>query len=138
MDDHIILRFVVRLLFPFIIMYGLYVQFHGEYSPGGGFQAGVICAAAFISYGLIYGLADVMKVLPLWSVRVLSAVGLLTYAGTGVVTMLKGGRFLEYSVLSQNAVSGQMLGIFVIEIGVGLTVFAVMMIIFYMFGERSK
>ena len=138
MSDHVILRFVIRILFPFIIMYGLYVQFHGEYSPGGGFQAGVICAAAFISYGLIYGLEDVEKVLPFWSIRILSAVGLLTYASTGILTMYKGGKFLEYSVLSENAVSGQMLGIFAIEIGVGITVFATMMVIFYMFGGRSK
>ena len=38
------LRVVVKLLIPLILLYALYVQFHGDYSPGGGFQAGVIFA----------------------------------------------------------------------------------------------
>ena len=138
MDEHIILRTIVKLLVPFIIMYGLYVQFHGEYSPGGGFQAGVICAAAFIVYGLVYGLVDAMKIVPVWFAKACSCVGVLIYAGVGVVTMLKGGNFLEYSTLSSDPVHGQELGIIIIELGVGLTVFSVMMLVFYMFGERSK
>ncbi len=137
MEDDIILRTVVKLLVPCIIMFGLYVQFHGEYSPGGGFQAGVICAAAFIVYGIIYGLDDLLEVLPLWFVKVLSSVGVLIYGSTGLVAMFKGGRFLEYSYLLKNTVHGQELGIFAIEIGVGCTVFAVMMLIFYMFGKRG-
>ena len=42
---HLIPRVVGRLLIPFILLFGLYVQFHGEYGPGGGFQAGAIIAA---------------------------------------------------------------------------------------------
>lgn len=137
MNDDIVLRVVVRLLVPFILMYGLYVQFHGEFSPGGGFQAGVICAAAFIAYALVHGLEETMMILPFGVVRVLSAMGLLLYAGVGVLTMLLGGNFLDYSVLSQDPVSGQKLGILVIELGVGITVFSVTMLIFYVFGERS-
>lgn len=138
MDDHIILRTVIRLLMPFIFMFGLYVQFHGEYSPGGGFQAGVICAAAFIFYGLIYGIGDVQEIISMNFTRLLASLGVLIYGSTGVLSILKGATFLDYSALLDNNVSGQHLGIFVIELGVGITVFAVMMIIFYMFAERSK
>ena len=138
MNDHIILRTVSRMLVPFIFMFGLYVQFHGEYSPGGGFQAGVICAAAFIVYGLIYGLVDLKKIISVNFVRALCSIGVLIYAGVGVVALLSGGKFLEYSVLADAPVKGQHIGIFAIELGVGITVFAVMMVIFYMFAERSK
>ena len=53
----LILRVVAKLLIPFILLFALYVQFHGDFGPGGGFQAGVILAAAVIFYGLIFGLA---------------------------------------------------------------------------------
>ena len=56
MRDTIILRVVVKLLLPVILIFALYVQFHGDYGPGGGFQAGVIFGAAFILYALIFGL----------------------------------------------------------------------------------
>ena len=29
-----------RILVPFTLVYGMYILTHGEYSPGGGFQAG--------------------------------------------------------------------------------------------------
>ena len=138
MNDNIILRTVIRMLVPYIFMYGLYIQFHGEYSPGGGFQAGVICAAAFIFYGLVYGIPETMKVISVVAARLLASFGVLLYAGVGVVAMLKGGNFLEYSVLAHDPVSGQKIGIIIIELGVGITVFAVMLLIFYMFAERSR
>lgn len=138
MEDDIILRTVVRILVPFIFMFGLYVQMHGEYSPGGGFQAGVICAAAFIVYGFIYGLPAIMKVVPIGLVRFLCGFGVFLYGSVGVVAMLKGGNFLGYSALSSDPVHGQQIGILIIELGVGITVFAVVMLIFYMFAERSR
>ena len=135
-SEHIVLKVVVRTLCPFIFMYGLYIQFHGEFSPGGGFQAGVICAAAFIAYGLVHGLAETMRIMPFGLVKVLSAFGLLLYAFVGVAAMLMGGNFLDYSILASDPVSGQKLGILVIELGVGFTVFSLVMLIFYVFGER--
>ena len=64
MDDRVILRVGAKILIPFILLFALYVQFHGDYGPGGGFQAGVIFAAGFVLYALIYGLGNVKKVLP--------------------------------------------------------------------------
>ena len=138
MNEPVVIRTIVRLLAPFIIMYGLYVQFHGEYSPGGGFQAGVIAAAAFIVYALVYGLDYAEKALPPEVAKAGCSLGLLLYAGTGIAAILKGGEFLNYSVLASEPVSGQHLGIFLIEVGVGVTVFSVMMVIFYAFAERTR
>lgn len=138
MDNHIILQVVIRMLVPLIFMYGLYVQFHGEFSPGGGFQAGVICAVAFVAYGLVSGLKDLLRVLPLRVVEIGAAFGVLLYGGVGLATMVMGGKFLEYSVLLVTPTAGQHLGIFLIELGVGMTVFSVIMVIFYMFSQRFE
>ncbi len=138
MRDNVILRVGTKILIPPILLYALYVHFHGDYSPGGGFQAGVILAAGFILYGLIYGLEQLQQVLPLIVVRTLAAVGVLIYAGTGVVTLLLGGNYLGYSALRHDPVHGQELGIIMIELGVLTTVFGVMVVIFYAFAGRAE
>ena len=61
MTHHLILRVVSKLLIPFILVYALYVQFHGEYGPGGGFQAGAIFASGFVLYALIFGVQTARK-----------------------------------------------------------------------------
>lgn len=137
MDDQLVLRVITRLTIPFIIMFGCYVQLHGEYSPGGGFQAGVIVASAYVVFCLIYGFDKTKQVLSAQWLRTLATLGVLTYAGVGVVTMLMGGAFLDYNVLMADAVSGQKIGILLIELGVGLTVFSAMLLIFYLFVERK-
>ena len=138
MKHHLVLRVVAKLLIPFILVFALYVQFHGDYGPGGGFQAGVIFAAGFILYGLIFGLDAVRKVAPRGLIRVLVAGGLLLYAGVGVTGMLLGGNYLDYDVLAHDPVHGQHLGILLIEFGVGTTVAAVMITIFYNFAGRGR
>ena len=138
MDDRVILRVGTKVLTPFILLFALYVQFHGDYGPGGGFQAGVIFAAAFILYGLVYGLANVQAVLPPSVTYVCSALGVMIYAGTGVVTMLKGGLFLDYNVLLHDPHHGQHWGIFSVEFGVLVTVFGVMVSVFYAFAGRGR
>jgi multicomponent Na+:H+ antiporter subunit B len=137
MINQIILKVAAKLLIPVILLFGLYVQFHGDYGPGGGFQAGVIMAAAFILYGIIFGLENAKKVLPTGLVRFFSALGVLIYAGVGVVTMLLGAEFLNYNVLRHDPHHGQHLGILLVEIGVLVTVFGVMVTIFYMFAGRE-
>ena len=133
MQHHFVLRVVTKLLVPLILLFALYVQFHGDFGPGGGFQAGVIFAAGFILYGLVFGLENVRKVLPLVLLRTLMAAGVLLYAGVGVAGILMGGNYLDYGVLSADPVSGQHLGILLIELGVGVTVASVMVSLFYSF-----
>jgi multicomponent Na+:H+ antiporter subunit B len=137
MEHHTILRVVTKLLVPFIMLFALYVQFHGDYGPGGGFQAGVIFGAAFILHGLLFGVESVLRVAPPRIVLALTACGVLLYAGVGVVTLLLGGNYLDYNVLAADPVAGQHLGILLIELGVGTTVAATMILLFYAFGLRS-
>ncbi len=140
MHHHIIIRVSTRILVPFILLFALYVQFHGDFGPGGGFQAGVIFAAGFILYGLVFGVGEAKRVAPPRVVESLIALGVLIYAGTGVVTMLRGGNFLEYGWLGDphHPAHGQHLGILLVELGVGIAVCAVMITIFYAFAARGR
>lgn len=133
MKHHRVLRVISKLLIPPIMLFALYVQFHGDFGPGGGFQAGVIFAAAFILYGLVFGLDAAEKVAPSAVVTKLVAGGLLLYAGVGIAGIVMGGEYLNYSVLSADGPSGQHLGIFLVELGVGITVASTMITIFYRF-----
>lgn len=134
----LILRVVAKLLIPFVLLFGLYVQFHGDFGPGGGFQAGVILAAAVIFYALIFGLADARKVVPEPLVESMMAIGVLVYAGVGVAGLLLGGNYLDYFVLGSDPIAGQHRGIFWVEAGVAITVSGVMLKVFYMFAGRGK
>ena len=139
MTYYTILRVVSKLLIPYVLLFALYVQFHGDYGPGGGFQAGVIFAAGFVLYGLIYGLTEVRKVAPARMIELLIATGVLVFAGTGVVTMLLGGNFLDYDVLySSDPAKGQHYGILAVELGVGITVAAVMIAVYSTFAGRGR
>ena len=93
MRHHLILRVVTKMLVGTIILFAFYVQFHGDFSPGGGFQAGVIMAVAFIIYGVVFGLDEVQQVFPAWIVHKLLALGVLIYAGTGFVSLFWGTAF---------------------------------------------
>ena len=136
MEDKVILRVGAKILIPPILLFALYVQFHGDYGPGGGFQAGVIFAAGFILYSLIFGVDMAREVLPLPVAWFCGAAGVLIFAGVGVVTLLLGGDFLDYDVLAHEPEHGQHLGILLVELGVLTTVFGVMVAIFYSFAGR--
>ena len=136
MRHHLILRVITKLLVPPIVLFALYVQFHGDYSPGGGFQAGVIFAAGFILFGIVYGLRAVKQVFPPWLVHQLVALGVLIYGGTGLISFFVGKAFLDYSALASYPKDGQHYGIIAVEVGVGVTVAAVMIAIYYAFASR--
>ena len=133
-----ILRIASKLFIPLILLFGLYVQFHGDFGPGGGFQAGVIFAAAFILYALIYGVEEARRVAPPGRVQAFFVLGLLLYIGTGVACLLAGGHFLEYKVLASDPTHGEHYGILLIELGVGITVAAVVINTFCYFASRGR
>lgn len=137
MVDHHVLRIVGKMLIPLILLFALYVQFHGEYGPGGGFQAGVIFAAAIVLYTMLFGLDTARAVISPALLRMVAALGVLIYGVTGLLSLLAGKNFLDYSALADNPITGQHLGIILIELGVGITVAAAMILIFFAFSEAS-
>lgn len=136
--DQLVLRVVVKMLLPLILLYALYVQFHGDYGAGGGFQAGVIFATGFVLYDLVFGEGAARQVVPPRWLQRLAALGVLLYGGVGVVSLLGGRAFLDYSALSDDPVHGQHLGVLLVEVGVGITVFAVVLSIFYALSGRRR
>jgi len=143
MNPHLILRVVSKLLIPIIVLFGFYVQFHGDFGPGGGFQAGVIVAVGVILYALIFGMEEARRAVPPAVVRYGMAAGVLLFAGVGVATLLMNGvgepvNFLDYDALhtDQGHHTGQHYGILLIELGVLFTVASVMLAIFYAFAGR--
>ena len=138
MKHNLILRLIAKYLFPVIALFAFYVQFHGEYGPGGGFQAGAILSVAFIFYAIVFGLETAEEVMPPQVLRMLASIGILIYAGTGITTMAMGGNFLDYNLLSSMPARGQHIGIMMIELGIGITVSAVMVMIYYAFASKGR
>lgn len=127
MHEQVLVRVVAQLLFPFIILHGLYVIIHGEIGPGGGFQGGVIIASGFILYGIVFGRARLERVLPHRVSDLLAASGVLLYGGVGLAAIAAGGDFLDHRALFP---TWPALGLSLAEYGVGLTVSMVMVTIF--------
>lgn len=132
-EKNTVLWIVVKPFVALILIFGLYVQFHGDFGAGGGFQAGVIFASGIILYSLVFGEAYARKVVPCRVLPRFAALGVLIYGVTGLASLLSNKPFLDYNALSSNPVSGQHMGILLVEAGVGLAVFSTVLLIFYSF-----
>ena len=130
-SDGLVLRLGAKAMIPFVGLFALYVQFHGDYGPGGGFQAGVVFASIFVLYSLVYGSAAAKRVLPPKVAGACAALGVVIYLGVGYATMALGAEFLDYDVLAHDPTDGQHYGILLVELGVLVTVFGAMASIFY-------
>ena len=133
-----LLRVVSKLIIPLILLFALYVQFHGDYGPGGGFQAGVIFASGFILYAMVFGTKATRTVIPPWAWRPLFAAGLFLFLGVGFVSLLFGNPYLDYDILGPDPLTGQHVGVFLVELGIGITVAAIMIVIFLAFAGRNS
>ena len=134
----VILRVVAKFVLPFILIFGLYVQFHGDFGPGGGFQAGVIVAAAVFLHAIIFGLDQTRRILPPIVVEIMVPLGVLVFAGVGVAAMMIGSNYLDYSHLAYDQIHGQEWGVFLVEVGVLITVSGTMIAIFYAVAGRDR
>ncbi len=134
----VILRVATKLVLPAVLLFALYVQFHGDYGAGGGFQAGTIAAAAIILYALVWGTGPAQRVAPAWMVEAMIPLGVLLYAGVGIAGFFTGSAFLDYAHLAHDRVHGQEWGVFLVEAGVFVTVSGTMVAIFYAFAGRGR
>lgn len=122
-----------RLLSPYIMVFGWYVIFHGHYSPGGGFQGGALLAASIllirISDGRLLSRLQLKEVVN----TPIAVIGVIIYFATGLTAMIAGGYFLDYGELPIPGMEPAWLrytGILIIEIGIGLTVMAILVMIY--------
>jgi multicomponent Na+:H+ antiporter subunit B len=133
-SENVIVRTVSRVMIPFILCFALYVIAFGEAGPGGGFQGGCIVGAAVALYGLVWGRDAAAKRIPQRLMDALCGIGVMVYGGTGFVCLLLGGNMLEYqklAVVFHTTQHGNHMGIFFIEMGVAITVSAVMITLFF-------
>jgi multicomponent Na+:H+ antiporter subunit B len=54
----LILEIMIGMLYPFMLMLGIYIILNGHRTPGGGFQGGSVIAALFIARYVIYPAND--------------------------------------------------------------------------------
>lgn len=132
-EKHMVVRVVGKLMIPLILLFACYVQAHGDYGPGGGFQAGVIFASGLMLYMLLFGIDAAERLVAPAVLQRLFALGLLLYCGVGVLNMLQGGQFLDYRTLAHDPAHGIHYGVVAIELGVGIAVASVITSIIFTF-----
>ncbi|MCB0326241.1 MAG: hypothetical protein KDD52_01350 [Bdellovibrionales bacterium] len=136
-----LLKQTARIHFPFILVFGIYVVVHGHYSPGGGFQGGVLLSMAIILLDLIWGPNSPLKISYSKLIKI-GALGILFYYAIGAYSFVWGKNFLDYSALSTHYTDhpGEIraLGSFGIELGVTLTVFSTLVLIYKKLQEGPR
>ncbi len=141
-EPDLIVTHTVRLLVPVIQLFAFYVLAHGHVSPGGGFQGGVIMGASFILVALAWDLPKAMDRLSVDRAVILAGVGILIYAGIGLLSMILGGEFLDYAELSRILpVSREMARYYAmlgVEVGVAFTVTTVMFAIYANLSTKGR
>lgn len=138
MNLDLILRVGTKLTAPFILLFAFYVQFHGDYGPGGGFQGGVIAASMVILIAIVFGLDAAKRVAPKGMVEAMMPLGLLLYIGTGIYSLIMGKNFLDYGALMDGGARAHERGILLVEVGVFITVAGTMVALFYAFVDRAR
>jgi multicomponent Na+:H+ antiporter subunit B len=142
-QQDIIIQSIVRLLVPFMQLFALYVVMHGHHSPGGGFQGGVMLGASFILLAISHDLKTSLERMSERANRLYGGIGVLIYAGIGVVCIFLGANFLDYSALHKilpatDPIMARSHGMLVIEIGVAIAVMAIMMSIYAHAASRGR
>jgi len=135
LGESLIIQTAVRLMVPFIQLFGLYVIVHGHYSPGGGFQGGVILGASFILLALAFDMRTSMRHMSERANALMGNAGAAIFVGVGVLAALFGGLFLDYSALDSliplGPIEWRSFGIFLVEVGVGLAVMSIMVLLYW-------
>ncbi len=140
--EDLIIKTAVRLMVPFAQLFGLYVIVHGHYSPGGGFQGGVILGAAFIMLALAYDLQTSQQYMTVRVNTIFSNLGAAIFVGVGALCAIFGGLFLDYSALDKliplGPVEWRSFGIFLVEVGVGFAVMSIMVMLYWNLSSGGK
>lgn len=133
---NILLEKICCFILPYIILYALYIQINGETSPGGGFQSGVIFASAIIAINISY--VKYNKYFSPDLLITLATIGVMIYLTIGFISLIFNDNYLNYYSLHQDHHLAQKLGIFIIEVGVGITVASVMILIYSLFQSKFR
>lgn len=136
-----VVRVVCAVLSPFIAIFGIYVIFHGHYGPGGGFAGGVFVAMGAILPRLTHDEDIAYRMVPAAAGPIAGGVGMLTFLTAGTAPLLAGGAFLDYGAIEIAGMAAgrvRYLGILVVEVAVGLTVFGALLLLFDTLTRRTR
>lgn len=128
----VIVKTVARILFPIMVLFGIYVILHGHITPGGGFPGGVIIATGVALLLLAYGSEKAKEGLGELQAEVLESFGAIMLVGLGFIGIILVGHFLGEvpgAGVVGNLLSGGNLPI--LNIGVGIKVGAGLVTIMY-------
>jgi len=138
----LIIKIGCRLILPFVQLFALYVIAHGHHSPGGGFQGGVIIGAAMILFAISNDLRSAIRRVGEKIISLFCSTGVFIYAGTGLLCVFLGRNFLDYAALAVllgvDPVTARSHGILAVEIGVGISVMAVIVSLYYNLSSAGK
>lgn len=129
----VVVRVTAAIVAPFIFMFGMYIIIHGHYGPGGGFAGGVFAAVGVVLPRLTLDDSVSYRIIPAAVGPIAGAIGLVIFLAAAIAPMFYGASFLDYGALANtfmDAPRARYLGILVVEIGVGVTVFGAMVMIF--------
>jgi multicomponent Na+:H+ antiporter subunit B len=87
----LVLRAGSDLLFPLLLTVGFYIVLHGHLTPGGGFQGGVVLAAAFFVSFLARPARQPSHV----GIVLIEALAGAAFIGIGLTALFGGGAFLQ-------------------------------------------
>jgi len=96
-----IVRTGANLLYPFILIFGLYVIMHGHLTPGGGFQGGAVVATAAALVIVAYSYDEVTGMLEKTAMKARESIGLLLFIGAGIAALVVGAPFF-YNFLANS------------------------------------
>lgn len=116
-------RVTSLLLVAPTFLFGLYIVTHGQVSPGGGFQGGVILSTALLLVYLCSDYQQFRRAAPQGIVQFSEALGAAAYIMVGAACVGAGGLFLQNFIPSGRSGSITSGGIVpLIDLGVGLEV----------------
>jgi len=145
--ENIVLQFIVRtFIVPFVFIFACYVLVHGEFSPGGGFQAGAIMAAGLLLSRISLDRSQSERWFNTHHLRLISVIGLSIFFLAGLIPLFTGGNFLDYSSFPLPHDDGHVLphftmrsmGILIVEIGITLGVMGTLTLIFDYLAENTR
>ena len=130
--DSIVVKHMAHFMAPIFQLFALYVLFHGHYSPGGGFQAGVMIGASLMLEMLVGSRRELKKFNIEKELRV-AVLGLGLYAFAGGASLFYGSAYFDYGwirFLGEDMAVRRYWAILIAETGVTMVVAMTAVIIF--------
>ncbi len=139
-DRHpFLLAIMTRPLMPLLLLVALFILLRGHNLPGGGFIAGLVTAVALVLQFLASGLRWTFERLRI-NYLAATALGLLITLTTGLAAMLFGQPFLTstFTHVHLGPVEFEIASAMAFDLGVFITVVAVLLIILVRLGEVGE